>query len=162
MWHQFVDERWIRSRSSSLLTVIYLERGVHPGMPTPQRRELLETWNERLLAPGGGAAVRGSFSMGSVMNGLGVRPVRPPDDFPCWWKTQRAEWCVQFVAAGADGKRCRRPDIAPPGHRIWDAARLPTEAFQVRVTPRHTRGTATRFVYGSAPVGGVSTLCATS
>jgi glycosyltransferase involved in cell wall biosynthesis len=65
MWHQFVDQRWIRSMSSSLPTVIYLERGAHPGMPTPQRRELLETWNERLLAPGGEAAVRRV-----ILNGL--------------------------------------------------------------------------------------------
>lgn len=53
MWDQFLDQPWIRATSSSLPTLLFFKRGHHPGLPTDERRELMEKWNARLLAPRG-------------------------------------------------------------------------------------------------------------
>jgi glycosyltransferase involved in cell wall biosynthesis len=58
MWLQFLDQPWIRATSSALPTIVYLKRGDHPGLPTPQRRELLIDWNERLTTAPGEAVLR--------------------------------------------------------------------------------------------------------
>lgn len=58
MWDQFLDQPWIRATSSSLPTLLYFKRGDHPGLPTEQRRQLLEQWNARLVAPHGESNLR--------------------------------------------------------------------------------------------------------
>jgi glycosyltransferase involved in cell wall biosynthesis len=58
MWEQFLDQPWIQVTSSSLPTLLYLKRGDHPGLPTDQRRQLLEHWNARLLGPYGECDLR--------------------------------------------------------------------------------------------------------
>lgn len=58
MWNQFLDQPAIRAMSSAEPTIIYLKRGEHPGLPTAQRRELLEYWSAHLTAPGGQQLIR--------------------------------------------------------------------------------------------------------
>ena len=58
LFDQFLDQPWNRAGWSALPTVVWLKRGDHPGLPTPQRRDLLLEWEARLTAPGGEAALR--------------------------------------------------------------------------------------------------------
>ena len=58
MWNQFLDQPGVEAMSSAEPTIIYLKRGDYPGLPTPQRRELLEYWNDRLTTPGGEQLIR--------------------------------------------------------------------------------------------------------
>jgi len=48
MWQQFLDEDWCRAQRSSWPTLLYFNRGSHPGWPSAQRGEELQRWHARL------------------------------------------------------------------------------------------------------------------
>jgi hypothetical protein len=52
MWAQFLAEPGCRVASTGLPTVLWFKRGSHPGLPTAQRREILERWTARMAEPG--------------------------------------------------------------------------------------------------------------
>jgi glycosyltransferase involved in cell wall biosynthesis len=51
MWEQFLSQDDCMGRSSSWPTVLYFNRGDHPGWPSEARGEELERWNQRLPDP---------------------------------------------------------------------------------------------------------------
>lgn len=51
MWLQFLDQPWCSVGVSSCATVLYFKRGGHPGLPTTERRRLLEEWSARSITP---------------------------------------------------------------------------------------------------------------
>jgi len=48
MWAQFLDEDWCTGRSVAWPTVLYFNRGDHPGWPSAQRAEELSRWHAKV------------------------------------------------------------------------------------------------------------------
>jgi len=53
MWNQFLEIKETRASIIPVPTILYFNRGDHPGLPTPQRAKELETWYGKLIAEDG-------------------------------------------------------------------------------------------------------------
>jgi glycosyltransferase involved in cell wall biosynthesis len=58
MWQQWMAQPWVRVAVGRVPTVLYFNRGEHPGWSTERRLDLLQRWSERIATPEGVDQVR--------------------------------------------------------------------------------------------------------